>query len=133
METKDILDVGGKFKIEFDEEKQCVIISTPQKNVIEISDKEKCIRLSDQNKNEIVMNSDGITMSSCKDIKMKARDGITLDADSKIIANAKSDISLVGLNIDAQAKVKAMLKGNAVAELSASGQTTIKGAMVMIN
>ena len=46
---------------------------------------------------------------------------------------AKQDVSLEGLNVKVQAKVGASVKGNATAELSASGQTTVKGAMVMIN
>ena len=79
------------------------------------------------------MDSGGITLSSSKDIKLTAKGGITMDATSKISGTAKSDISLDGMNVKLQAKVGATVKGNATAELSASGQTTVKGAMVMIN
>jgi hypothetical protein len=37
------------------------------------------------------------------------------------------------LNVQATAQVGLTAKGTASAELSASGQTTVKGAMVMIN
>ena len=83
--------------------------------------------------NEIVMDSSGISLSSAKDIRLKAKGAITMDATSKISATAKQDVSLEGLNVKVQAKVGATVKGNATAELSASGQTTVKGAMVMIN
>ena len=56
-----------------------------------------------------------------------------MDATSKFSATAKQDVSLEGLNVNMQAKVSAAVKGNAKAELSASGQTTVKGGMVMIN
>ena len=79
------------------------------------------------------MDSGGITLTSAKDITLKAKGNITMDATMKLSATAKQDVSLEGLNVKAQAKIGASVKGNATAELSASGQTTVKGAMVMIN
>ena len=38
-----------------------------------------------------------------------------------------------GLNVNAEASVSMTAKGSASAEFSASGTTTVKGAMVMIN
>lgn len=122
-----------KLRIEFDEEKKVITVATPGKNTLEISDDGKQIRLADQHKNEIKMDSGGITLTSAKDIKLKAKGGITMDATMKLSAAAKQDVSLEGLNVKVQAKVGASVKGNATAELSASGQTTVKGAMVMIN
>lgn len=122
-----------KMRIEFDEEKKIITVSTPGKNTVEISDDGKHIKLTDENKNEITMDKNGITLSSAKDITMKAKGGIKMDATMKISGTAKQDVSLEGLNVKVQAKVGASVKGNATAELSASGQTTVKGAMVMIN
>lgn len=122
-----------KLRIEFDEEKKVITVSTPGKNTLEISDDGKHIKLTGQHKNEITMDSGGITLSSAKDIKLKAKGGITLDATSKISGTAKSDISLDGMNVKVQAKVGATVKGNATAEISASGQTVVKGAIVRIN
>lgn len=133
MENNGILDIGGKFLIEYDEEKKLVRISTPGSNKIEISDEKKSITLTDQHNNEIVMDSSGITLSSTKDITLKAKGNISMDANMKISGAAKQDVNLDGLNVKVQAKVGASVKGNATAELSASGQTTVKGAMVMIN
>ena len=122
-----------KLHIEFDEEKKVITVSTPGKNTLEISDDGKHIKLTDQHKNEIKMDSGGITLSSAKDIKLKAKGGITMDATSKISGTAKSDISLDGMNVKVQAKVGATVKGNATTEISASGQTVVKGAIVRIN
>lgn len=122
-----------KLRIEFDEEKKIITVSTPGKNTVEISDDGKHIKLTDQNKNEITMDKNGITLSSAKDITLKAKGNITMDATMKLSGTAKQDVSLEGLNVKVQAKIGATVKGNATAELSASGQTTVKGAMVMIN
>ncbi len=122
-----------KLCVLFDEEKKAVTISTPGKNTIEISDGGKCIKLTDQNKNEVTLDSSGITLSSAKDIVIKAKGAIKMEANAKITGEAKQDVSLKGINVKLQAKAGATIKGNATAELSASGQTTVKGAMVMIN
>lgn len=122
-----------QLKLEFDEKQKSIKLYTPGKNSIEINDDGKCIRLCDQHKNEIIMNDSGITLNSSKDLMMKARGNIVLDAGMKADIKAKSDTSIEGLNVKAAAKVSISVSGNAKAELSASGQTVVKGGMVMIN
>lgn len=122
-----------KMKVEFNEEKKIITIVTPGKNEIEINDDKKSIKIADQNNNVITLDSKGITLDSAKDITLKAQNNIVLDATAKASVKAKTDVELEGLNIKATAKVGFTAKGNATAELSASGQTTVKGAMVMIN
>lgn len=122
-----------KLKIEFDEEKKSISVCTPGGNTIILDDDGKCIQIKDQNRNEIIMEQSGITLQSAKDICLKAKANIILDATSRIQVKAKTDVALEGMNIKATAKVGFSAKGNASAELSASGQTTVKGAMVMIN
>ncbi len=120
-------------KIEFDEEKKNISILTPGNNSIVISDDGKSIEMKDQNSNSIKLSTDGIVIDSAKDVKISAKGNIIIDAVAKISATAKTDVTLSGLNIDATANVGFTAKGNATAELSAVGQTTVKGAMVMIN
>jgi len=79
------------------------------------------------------MDRNGISLSSCKDITLKARGRITLNASSEISGTAEQNISLEGANVKIQAKMSATVKGNTTAELSAPGQTTVKGGVVMIN
>lgn len=122
-----------KMRIEFDEEKKIITVSTPGNNKVEINDDGKSITLSDQNGNSVKMDKNGISLSSAKDIKLTAKGNISMDATMKLSGTAKQDASLEGMNVKVQAKIGATVKGNATAEVSASGQTTIKGAMVMIN
>jgi hypothetical protein len=58
---------------------------------------------------------------------------INIDATAKINITSKQDLALSGLNISASADAGFTAKGSATAELSAAGQTTIAGAIVMIN
>lgn len=122
-----------KMKIELNEDKKIITIVTPGKNEIEINDDKKSIKIADQNQNVITLDSKGITLDSAKDITLKAKSNIVLDATAKTSVKAKSDVELEGLNVKATAKVGFTAKGNATAELSASGQTTVKGSIVMIN
>ena len=46
---------------------------------------------------------------------------------------SEADVNVEGMNVNHTASAGFTAKGNATAELSASGQTTVKGAMVMIN
>ncbi len=122
-----------QLKIEFDEEKKTITLCTPAGNRLEISDDKQSVTLSDQNGNEIRLDKSGIALTSAKEIKLTAKGDIAMDAAMKLNGTAQQDIRLEGLNVGIQAKMGATVKGNASAELSASGQTTVKGAMVMIN
>jgi Rhs element Vgr protein len=115
----------NNLKIEFDEEKKSISFLTPANNSIIISDDGKSIEIKDQNSNSVKLSTEGISIESAKDIKISANGNIEI--------NAKSDLALSGLNVNATADVDFTGKGNATAELSASGQTTVKGAIVMIN
>jgi hypothetical protein len=46
---------------------------------------------------------------------------------------SKADFKGDAMNVNLTAKTGFTAKGNASAEISASGQTTVKGSMVMIN
>ena len=108
-------------------------IFTPGGNNITLDDSEKGITITDQNNNTLKLNSSGIEMESPKNIVIKATGDITLDATGKLSLQSKQDVIVEGLNITSTAKVGFTAKGSASAEISASGQTIVKGAMVMIN
>jgi Rhs element Vgr protein len=122
-----------KHRIEFNEEDKIITIETPAKNTLVLDDKDKSVLLKDQNGNSIKLSSAGIALDSPKDIKLTAQGGITLTATTGMKLDCQADIQAQGLNITAQAQVGFTGKGSATAELSASGQTTVKGALVMIN
>jgi len=122
-----------KMEINFDEEKKIIKIFTPGGNSITLDDQGKGITVKDQNNNTLKLNSSGIEMESPKNIVIKASGNITLDATGKLALNSKGDVAVEGLNITNTAQVGFTAKGNASAEISAAGQTVVKGAMVMIN
>lgn len=123
----------SKVKIEVDDKDKILTITTPGSNKVVLSDKDKSILLQDQNGNKVELGTGGITLDSPKDIKITAKGGITLDAVNAVGITSKADVKGAGLNVSFEAQVGFTGKGSATAELSASGQTTVKGAMVMIN
>ncbi len=120
-------------KIEFNEADKVITVTTPAANKIVISDTDKSIVLTDQNGNELKLSPAGISLDSPKDIQLTAKGRIVLDAVGAVSITSKADVKASGLNIECQAQVGVTAKGGASAELSAAGQTTVKGALVMIN
>lgn len=128
-----VLVTREKMRLEFDEEKKKITLVTPGEKCMEVDDDGGRIRLSDEHKNEIVMDKDGITLNSAGKIVLKAKKDISGEAAGKVAWVAKTDVLLDGMNVKVTAKTGFAAKANATAEVSASGQTTIKGGMVMIN
>ena len=122
-----------KSKIEFDDAKKIITVTTPGNNKVVLSDEGKSILLQDQNGNKVELGAGGITLDSPKDIKISAKGSIAIDATSAISVSSKADVKSSGLNVSCDAQVAFTAKGAASAELSASGQTVVKGAMVRIN
>ena len=115
-------------------EKDTIItIDTPGKNKIVISDKDRSITIEDQNKNKIEMSPNGIFISSEKEITLRAKTDIIMDAGHSIKQTARANLEMKGLNIKANANVSLNVKGNANAEISSEGSTVVKGATVIIN
>jgi Rhs element Vgr protein len=123
----------SKLKLEFDDDKKIVTIITPANNQIVISDDGKSILLQDQTNNQVKLSESGITLDSPKDISITAKGKISISATGNVEVNAQADIKASATNITHTANAGFTAKGNASAELSASGQTTVKGAMVAIN
>jgi len=123
----------SKLTVEFDEDKKIITITTPGKNKVVLSDDGKSILLQDQNNNKVELSESGIVLDSPKDISISAKGKVSIDAVGNLEMTSKADTKSTALNISNTANVSFVAKGNASTELSASGQTTIKGAMVMIN
>lgn len=123
----------SKLTIEFEEEKKILTLKTPGNNIVTLDDDGKSITLKDQNGNKLVLDNSGILLDSPKDITIKAKGKITLDATGNLACSSKGDSSVEGMNVNLTAKASLTAKGSATAEFSASGQTVVKGAMVMIN
>jgi len=104
-------------KILIDDDKKTVEISTPGGNKLMMDEDQKKVTITDQNENSLEMSSNGIKIESAKDIILKAT----------------GDIKAEGINIENKASAAFKGEGSGSAELKSSGQTTVKGSMVMIN
>lgn len=122
-----------KARIEFNDADKVVTVSTPGNNTVVLSDKNQSIVLADQNGNTVKLGQAGITLQSPKDITIDAKGSVTVTAVGAVTLDAKADVKVEGMNVTCEAQVGLAAKGSASAELSAAGQTTVKGAMVMIN
>jgi uncharacterized protein involved in type VI secretion and phage assembly len=131
--TKAIV-TNAQLKIIFDDENKVTTIITPSNNQIILSDKDSKITIQDQNSNSIVLSSSGIALTSASAISIKAQTTVTIEGQSGITASSSAgDVKLSGLNVNAEGQMALTAKGGMTAEFSASGQTTLKGAIVMIN
>ena len=93
--------------------------------MLTLSDEDKSITIKDCHDNKIQMESGGITLSSPADISLSAGQNVKIEA--------KADVDIKGMNTKVNANVAFSANGDASAEVKASGQVTVKGAMVMIN
>ena len=123
----------SKLQISFDDEKKVISLATPAGNVFTLDDGNKRITLTDQNGNLLTMDANGIQISSNNEISFKAGGSINFDSAQSINLSAKMDVNVNAANIKNKASLSFTAKGEASAEISAAGQTTIKGALVNIN
>jgi Rhs element Vgr protein len=147
--TKAII-TKSECKIAFDDENKVITITTPGNNQMVYSDKDKGITITDQNNNQIQLGSDGITItdksnnkitmsssgieiSSASDIQLKATGDISLTSTGNTKVAATANFTGSGAEVSLTANTVFKASGTASTEVSSSGNTAIKGTMVMIN
>ena len=123
---------GGR-RIAFDDGGNTLRITTPAGQTAVLSDEDQAIRLQDASGNRVELTQAGLQLFSPNDITLSAHGDIRLDAAGALLIKSAMDVKLQGMNVACEAAVGFVGKGSATAELSASGQTVVKGAMVMIN
>ncbi len=130
---KAIVSKSG-ISMQFDDENKVFTLTTPSKNTAIFSDKDREIIIKDENDNSIVMSSSGITINSAKSITVQTTQTLTLQGDQGVtIQSSSGDVQIKGMNVKNNADMAFSAQGNLTAELKGGTQTTIKGAMVMIN
>lgn len=123
-----------KLMLEFDDKDKILTVETPGGNSLVLSDQDKAIEIKDANGNSIKMSSSGIEIKSSKAVNIKSGQKVAIEGGTGIEIKASGgDVSVKGLNVQNEAQIKFSGKGTAQAELNASGQVTVKGAVVMIN
>ncbi|MEQ9289283.1 MAG: type VI secretion system tip protein VgrG [Cyclobacteriaceae bacterium] len=131
--TNKAIVTKSKMKLTFEEEDKIITIETPGGQKVTLDDKAKSLKLEDQNKNSVLLDKGGITLNSGKDIKLTAKGKVSISATGNADISSKGDVSIKGNNINSKANIALSAQGSASAELKASGNVTVKGAMVMIN
>jgi len=104
-------------KLLFNDEKKSLLIETPGSRIIEMDDDAGMISIKDANGNKIIMDSNGITIESVKDLAFKAAKSISFSAPT------------ISLKADATLSVE----GSGSTSVKSSGVTEIKGSLVKIN
>ena len=141
---KTILTKGGS-QITFDDtkDKEIISVKTKKGSFFEINEEQQTITVSDKDKkNAVVINAkDGevdVTADKKFVLKVGKKEAITVTdkeitlKSTTVAANADKDLNLKGQNTAVEG-TSVKVKGNGSLEVSASGTTQIKGAMVKIN
>jgi Rhs element Vgr protein len=115
----------GQLRVVFDDKNKVLTLQTPNGNKLVLSDKDNSVLLQDQSGNAITLSSSGIELKSTSDVNVTAA--------QKLTETGTQGVTVSGMNIALKADTEFTAKGNASATLQATGTTTIKGAMVMIN
>lgn len=107
----------SELKISFNDETKAILIESPSGKKIELDEDAQHIAITDENSNQIILNQDGITINSGKDLILKA----------------SGDLSLEATNLAGKASAQLALEGGGGSEISSSATTVIKGSLVQIN
>jgi Rhs element Vgr protein len=131
--NKKAITTRSKLQIVFDDQDKVIEITTPGKHSVRMDDKAKSITIKDAKGSSVSLSSSGITLDSAAGVSIKAKGDITIDAKGNLKLTAAAKASMEGLQVAHTAKTQFVAKGNAAAEVSASGILTLKGALVKIN
>lgn len=104
--------------LKFDDDKKALTLETPGGNRIVLSDDDGGITIEDQNGNKLVLGKDGVVIESAK---------------KAVTVTAKTQWEAKGNTIAFEAQTSLEAKAQGKAEVSSSGNLTLKGSMVMIN
>jgi len=107
----------SKMKMIFNDDKKSFTLLTPAGKTMVVDDDAGIMKLEDENGNKFLMDTNGITIESYKEIKIKAT----------------TDLKMEAVNAETKASAGLKAEGSASAELKSSGMMTVKGSMVQIN
>lgn len=119
--------------LDYDRDSRRLTIVTPGGTRIVIHDADDAIAVEDRHGNRARFDAAGIGLESAGTVRIHAKGDLSLSAGGKIDLAAQGDVKASGLNLTLNAQAGLSAKGAASAELSAAGQTVVKGAMVLIN
>lgn len=107
----------SEMKMIFNDDKISYTLETPAGKKVILDEDADIIKIEDEHANVLTFSSDGITMESAGDIKIKA----------------SGDVNLEGTNINVKASAQFKAEGSSGSEVSSGAVTVIKGSQVKIN
>lgn len=107
----------SEMKMIFNDDKISYTLQTPAGKKVILDEDADIIKIEDEHSNVLTFNSDGITMESAGDIKIKA----------------SGDVNIEGANINVKASAQLKAEGSSGSELSSGAVTVVKGSQVKIN
>ena len=131
--TNKAIVTKAQIKISMDDVKKKLQIETPGGHIITMNDEDQTITIVDSNRNKMKFSSGGLELQSVADISIKANGTISMEAGNGITLKSDTDLNMQAINVNAKALSTFAARGQVSAELSASAQVTVRGAMVMIN
>ena len=107
----------SEMKMIFNDDKISYTLQTPAGKKVILDEDADIIKIEDEHSNVLTLSSDGITMESAGDIKIKAA----------------GDLNLEGTNINLKASAQFKAEGSSGSQVSSGAVTVIKGSQVKIN
>ncbi len=132
VETQGFVTRGGQ-RLAFDDAAQSITVSTAAGQQVQLSDSDRSIVLQDTNGNRVTLDPQGVAIHTPSDLQVQALGSITLAATGGVHIAAQGAVQLSGLDVACTAQIGFKANGQATAELSAGGQTTVRGGLVLIN
>lgn len=120
-------------EIVIDDARKSIELKTPGNARVRLSDDAKSICLSDANGNVFEMTPDGIRLHSPKRVEIACDGELSITSTSNALIASKMAMTIDALTASLTGQMDVKVHGSASASLTADGQTTVKGAMVMIN
>jgi uncharacterized protein involved in type VI secretion and phage assembly len=120
-------------QILFDEKETVLTLRTPGGRAIRLDDGAKEIEISDGEGNRISMTQSVIDIAAAGELRLSAGTNISISAGADLNVEAKRDYALSAAKIKQKAVTELAIESSGTAQLKASAQLTIKGAMVNIN
>ena len=132
--TMKAIVTNSKLTLEFDDDKKVITLITPGNNQLVISDEAKGLTLTDQQQNSITLSDQGLALVSKSGLSISAEQDIQITSTGgSVCIQAGQQVALKGPNVNVTADADLLLSGTATAALKGGTQTTIRGAIVMIN
>lgn len=124
---------AGRSTLEFDDRSGTLALRTAGGREVTLSDGPGQLRLADAQGNEVVMDGQGLRIASAGDLHLKCQGRLTLEALDGATLKSVRDVDVQGLNVRCQAQIGFAGHGATTAEVTSTGLTTVKGALVLVN